>query len=95
MDGEWLWWIIILGVGALFIFWPQWQARKRQQKRFAELTAGDRVVTIGGFCGTLKYFNPEEDKALVELAEGVVVEILPAAISRKLDTSTPFTTSEA
>ncbi len=47
------------------------------------MTVGDRVLTAGGFLGTLTHFDPEANLARVHLAEGVEVEILPGAIRGK------------
>jgi preprotein translocase YajC subunit len=67
----------------LFIYVPQWQARKRRQQQEADLEIGDQVMTIGGLIGTLTYFDPDENIARIRLAEDVVVDILPGAISGK------------
>lgn len=88
-SSDWLIWVLMIGALGAFMFLPQWQARRRQEKKLASLAVGDRVLTIGGFKGRLTYFSTEENKALLELAEGVVVEILPGAISRKLEESQP------
>ena len=67
----------------VFFYVPQWMARRRQRQRHQELAVGDRVLTVGGFLGTLTYYDPEEDVARIRLADGVEVEILPGAIRGK------------
>ncbi len=64
-----LFWVMIIGLAFIFLFLPQWQMRRRQQKKMAELAVGDRIVTIGGFIGTLKDGNPV---MLTMLSPGVV-----------------------
>jgi len=83
-NGEILWWIFILGLSVLFIFVPQWLSRRKRAQRMASLQPGDRVVTIGGFVGTLVSLDPERERACLRLAEGVEVEVLSAAISRTI-----------
>lgn len=82
--GETLWWFLILALAVLALFVPQWLARRRQAKRVAEFESGDQVITIGGFIGKLTHIDLEENVARLELAEGVEVEVVPGAISRKL-----------
>ncbi len=80
-----LFWILIIGMAFVFLFFPQWQMRRRQQKKMAELVVGDRIVTIGGFIGTLTALDLEQDRARLKLADGVEVEIVTGAIGRKLE----------
>ncbi|MGC9400757.1 MAG: preprotein translocase subunit YajC [Anaerolineae bacterium] len=83
-NGELWWWLIILGAGVLVLFVPQWLSRRKQAQRLAEFESGDRVVTIGGFIGTLTYINLEENVARLQLADNVEAEIVPGALSRRL-----------
>ncbi|MCL5996564.1 MAG: preprotein translocase subunit YajC [Chloroflexi bacterium] len=85
--------VIILLTSMAFVFilvWvvvvlPQNRARKNQQQVVAELKVGDEVVTVGGLVGKLTYLNHEEDIARIEIAKGIEVRIIPAAISHPLD----------
>ena len=83
--------VVILAVGlvllSVLMFWPQWQARRRRRKRLAELRVGDEVVTVGGLIGKLTYFSAEENRARIEIAPGVEMRVLTAAISRPLTSS--------
>lgn len=83
--------IVILIIGlvllAAFMFWPQWQARRRRQKQMAELRVGDEVMTVGGIIGKLTYFNAEENRARIEIAPGIEMRVVLAAISRTLTSS--------
>ncbi len=82
---EAMFWLLIIVLAFVFLFLPQWQMRKRQQKKMAGLAVGDRIVTIGGFIGTLTALDLEQDRAKLKLAEGVEVEIVTGAIGRKLE----------
>jgi len=83
--------IVILVIGLVLLgalmFWPQWQARRRRQKQMAALRVGDEVMTVGGIIGKLTYLNAEANRARIEIAPGVEVRIVPAAISRPLTPS--------
>ena len=80
---DWLFWAVLI-IGALaFLYVPQFLAKRRQKKRKEDLSVGDRVMTIGGFIGTLTYLDFEDNVASIELAEGVEVQIVPGAISGK------------
>ena len=76
-------WIILIGASVVFLYLPQMMSRNRRKKQEQELQVGDHVMTIGGFIGDLVYINLEKNLARIRLAEGIVVEILPGAISGK------------
>ncbi|MFQ6101459.1 MAG: preprotein translocase subunit YajC [Anaerolineae bacterium] len=81
--------ILVIGLvilGAL-MFWPQYQARRRRQKQMAKLSVGDEVMTVGGIIGRLTYFSAEENRARVEIAPGIEMRVVLAAISRTLASS--------
>jgi len=80
---------VVLAIGlvmiSLLMFWPQWQARRRRQKQMAGLHVGAEVMTVGGIIGKLTYLNADEDRARVEIAPGVEIQVVLAAISRTLE----------
>ncbi|MFN2108913.1 MAG: preprotein translocase subunit YajC [Anaerolineae bacterium] len=80
---DWVFWIVMLGLIIVFLYVPQWMARRRRQQREQELAVGDRVITIGGFIGTLTRYDREANVARIRLAEGLEVDILPSAIGGK------------
>lgn len=77
---DWLFWIVIMALVIVFFYVPQWMARRRRQKQERDLAVGDRIVTIGGFIGTVVHYDREANVARIRLAEGVEVDILPSAI---------------
>jgi len=79
--------ISLVTLGA-FMFWPQYQARRRRQKQMAALSVGDEVVTVGGIIGKLTYLSAEEDRARIEIAPGVEMQVVLAAVSRTLSPET-------
>ncbi len=80
---DWTFWIIMMALITVFLYVPRWMAQRRRQQQEKELAVGDRVITIGGFVGTLTRYDPEANVARIRLAEGVEVDILPGAISGK------------
>lgn len=83
--------IVILVAGLVLLsvpmFLPQWQARRRRKKQMAELRTGDEVMTVGGIIGKLTYLNDEENRARIEIAPGIEMQVVLAAISRTLTSS--------
>jgi preprotein translocase subunit YajC len=77
--------IVLLGV---LMFLPRWQAQRRRQQQMSALEVGKDILTVGGIVGTLTYFNTEENRARVEIAPGVEITILPAAIRGELTDDT-------
>lgn len=80
---DWGFWIVMMVLIIVFLYVPQWMARRRRQQQERDLVVGDRIITIGGFIGTLTRYDREANIARIRLAEGVEVEILPGAISSK------------
>ena len=80
---DWVFWIVMMVLIIVFLYVPQWMARRRRQQQEKALAVGDRIITIGGFMGTLTRYDREANVARIRLAEGVEVDILPGAISGK------------
>jgi preprotein translocase subunit YajC len=72
-------------VAAFFLLRSNPQRRRAQaQKTLLEsLHPGVRVATVAGVIGTL--MGVEGDRAAIEIAPGVIVEFLLAAITRTID----------
>lgn len=79
--------VVILAIGlvllSVLMIWPQWQARRRRHKQMAEMRVGDEVMTVGGIIGKLTYMNAEENRARIEVAPGVEIQLVLPAISRR------------
>jgi len=69
----------------LVVIVPQNRARKNQEQVVSDLKVGDEIVTVGGMVGKLTHLDRERDIARIEVAEGVEIRIIPAAISHPLD----------
>jgi preprotein translocase subunit YajC len=72
--------ILIFAVFYFMLIRPQ-QKRYEQHKKMVEgLRRGDRVVTGGGFIGTV--VKVEGDEAVVEIADGVKVSVVKSTITQ-------------
>jgi preprotein translocase subunit YajC len=62
---------------------PQQKSRKAHAELVDALQPGDRIVTGGGLYGTVKVVA--EDSLDIEISDGVIVTIVKAAVSAKLE----------
>lgn len=79
--------VLILGLGAYWsmVIFPRQRDFQKRQRYLTELNAGDEMITYGGIIGRVREVNQEAGTALVEIADGVVVKMLLAAIVRPYD----------
>ncbi|TVR19041.1 MAG: preprotein translocase subunit YajC [Anaerolineaceae bacterium] len=79
--------VLLLALGAwwsLVTFPKQRDFSKRQQ--FARsLAEGDEVITYGGIIGKVQQIDAEKGIAYVEIADGVVLRIITAALMQPYD----------
>jgi len=71
-------------VAVILIFYfliirPQSKKRKETEKMISALKKGDRVVTIGGLCGTIQ--SVKETSVIIKADDNVKLEYLRSAIS--------------
>ncbi|MGI5839977.1 MAG: preprotein translocase subunit YajC [bacterium] len=59
---------------------PQFSRKKRQTELMKSLKAGDRVITVGGICGTI--IDVDSDAVMLEAAEGIVLRVMKPAIGQ-------------
>lgn len=92
MDSNGLIPVLLLTVIAIvfLLFWilvalPQRRARTTQEDIVKNLKVGEQVVTVGGMVGKLTQLDIDKDVARIEVAPGIEVRIIPAAISHPLD----------
>ncbi len=82
MESQQTYILIGLVVLSVFMFLPQWQARRRRQKQVQALQVGDQVMTVSGIIGKLTHYDAEENRARVEIAPGVEITMVTAGVSR-------------
>lgn len=74
--------LMLVGVVALFYFMlvrPQQKRAKQQQELMSALSTGDRVMTISGIVGTVRYLG--EKQVIIEVSPGVEMTVVKGAIS--------------
>ena len=71
--------LLVVVVFWMFLIRPQQKQAKQRAEMLAALKPGDKVITIGGICGTVSRMT--DDKIYVEVSEGVVLEMLRNSIS--------------
>jgi len=86
---DWIFWIILMALFLGFTYLPRWLNRRQRRQPEFLLEVGDRVLTLGGLMGILTYINMEENLARVRIADGVVVDVLPGALSGKRASQEP------
>jgi preprotein translocase subunit YajC len=79
---------LIFVVFYFFLIRPQQQKAKQQRSMLDAIRRGDRVVTGGGFIGTVaKVVN--NDEVLIDLADNVRVRVVRSTISQVLAKTEP------
>ena|ERR1700744_3805172 len=72
--------VLIFGIMYFLMIRPQQRRAKEHKAMVQQLKAGDKVVTNGGFLGTVTQVT-DDNEVKVEIADGVRVRMLQAAIS--------------
>ena len=74
--------ILVFAIFYFMLIRPSQRRDKERRKQIEEMKAGMRVVFGGGIIGTIKEIK--EGTFMVEIANGVVVEIARGAVNRVL-----------
>lgn len=95
MGGSLLYLLLIVAVFYFLLIRPQQQQAKKRAQMLTSLKAGDKIVTIGGICGTISRIT--DDKIYIEISDGIVIEMLRNSISSvetEEDLQDPFAEDE-
>ena len=76
--------LVLGGYWALVIF-PKQRAFQHKQKVVRSLHVGDEIVTFGGIVGKIVEIDADRGIAQVEIAEGVTIRLLTAALQQVYD----------
>ena len=76
--------LILGGYWALVVF-PKQRAFQHKQKIVSSLHVGDEVVTYGGIVGKIIDIDVDSGLSQVEIAEGVRIRLLTAALQQVYD----------
>ena len=84
--GQFLIFIPILGIMYFLMIRPQQQKQKQQAEMLKRLKVGDKVRTVGGVLGTIKYVSEQTVK--LEVAPNTVIEFLRGAVDKVMEDTT-------
>ncbi len=76
--------LVLGGYWALVIF-PKQRAFQHKQKMARSLHVGDEIVTFGGMVGKIVAIDADTGIAQVEIADGVTIRLLTAALQQVYD----------
>jgi len=78
---------LVLGLGAWWtmVTFPKQRDFQKRQQFARNLAKGDEVVTFGGVIGKVLDIDAESGTAQVEIANGVVIKMLNAALMQAYD----------
>ncbi len=79
--------LVLGGYWALVVF-PKQRAYQHKQKFARSLHVGDEIVTYGGIIGKIIDIDAENGTAQVEIAEGIRIKLLTAALQQVYDPET-------
>jgi len=83
---ELIFFVLLFGVGYMFLIRPQRQRRQRQMQQNRQIAVGDRVMLSSGIFGRVDSFVG--DHVQVEIAPGMVIEVVRQAVSQRVDEPT-------
>ena len=75
--------VLLFGVGYFFLIRPQRQRRQKQMQVGKQISVGDKVILSSGIIGRVEGFVG--DRARVEIAPGMVIEVVRQAVSQRID----------
>lgn len=79
--------LVTFGLMWALLIRPQQRRLRQHQQVVSSLRAGDRIITAGGIYGEIR--SVDEDAMVVEVAPGVELRVLRAAVSQRLTEDTP------
>jgi preprotein translocase subunit YajC len=74
--------VLLFAVFYFLLIRPQRNRQQQQRSLLGSLSRNDRVVTIGGFHGTIQ--SVDDETVRLEIAPGTVATLAKAAIARRL-----------
>jgi len=72
--------LLILGAYWAMVVYPKQRTFQKRQQYVSNLRPGDEVITYGGIIGKIVDVEAENGIAYVEIAEGIVVRLVNAAL---------------
>ena len=87
--GSWYIWIILIAVFVVMILMtviPQRKQKKRMQEMMSSMEVGDKIMTIGGFIGTIVEINTDNDRLTINVGseDAPVNVVIEAAVGTQM-----------
>lgn len=89
MFGAFLPLILIFVVFYFLLIRPQQKKQKEHQKKLSNIRRGDKILTGGGFYGTVAKVIEDKNELQVEIAEGVKVRVAASTVMDVLSKTEP------
>ena len=80
--------VLIFGVFYFLLIRPQQKKAKEHKAMISAVRRGDKVVTAGGVIGKITKVY-DDDRAMVEIAEGVKIEVVQSTLTAVMSKSEP------
>nr|PZN49678.1 MAG: preprotein translocase subunit YajC [Chloroflexota bacterium] len=77
--------LLLLGAYWSMVIFPRQRDFQKRQQFARELSAGDEVITYGGIIGKVVDIDAEMGVAHIEIADGVTVRMINAALMQPYD----------
>lgn len=77
--------VLVLGAYWSLVTFPKQRDFQKRQRFARELAEGDEVITYGGLIGKVLSIDAEMGIAQVEIADGVVIRLITAALMQPYD----------
>lgn len=77
--------VLLLGAYWSLVTFPKQRDFQKRQRFARELAEGDEVITYGGIIGKVRHIDAEMGVAHVEIADGVVIRLITAALMQAYD----------
>ncbi|MFV8754349.1 preprotein translocase subunit YajC [Nannocystaceae bacterium ST9] len=68
--------ILMIAVFYFLVLRPMSKQEKERKQRMSELKRGDRIVLTGGLLGRISRIEPDDDVAIIEIADKVKIRVL-------------------
>ena len=81
--------VILLVFAYVFLIRPQQRRVRAQQELSTTLTAGEEVITVGGLVATVVEPADDDGRVRLQVAPGVVLTFVSAAIGRRVTPPAP------
>ncbi len=82
--------LIVIVVMYFFMIRPQMKRNREVQDMLNSLKKGDKIITTGGIAGIVKKVDETSDLLEVEIASGVIVQVIRSLVSNKVGEDSPL-----